>query len=223
MGFVHGRCARTANDPKLSDRRGWRDRCVVGGKAAAEAAGVTAAPVRCSAWLGVSVRFGEDLWTAWNTGEVIPKAARNGKEWFLEAGTAEKGGIQRGSSVWNAIRDVPDAIPSVPNASRNVPGAIRSVGNGGRSVPSAIPGTGNACRNLPGAIPGTGNGSGNVRGTIPDVGKGTRNTLDGAPGVGNRAPNEPDRTPAAKKAETEEPWNTPNAVNDSWAEFMGLR
>ena len=45
----------TPNDPKLSDGRGWRDRCTVGGKAAAEAAGVTAAPVRCSAWLGVAV------------------------------------------------------------------------------------------------------------------------------------------------------------------------
>ena len=44
----------TPNDPKLSDRRGWRDRCVAGGKAAVEAAGVTAAPVRCSAWLGDS-------------------------------------------------------------------------------------------------------------------------------------------------------------------------
>ena len=43
---------KTPNDPKLSDGRGWRDRCVAGGKAAAEAAGVTAAPVRCSAWLG---------------------------------------------------------------------------------------------------------------------------------------------------------------------------
>ena len=51
VGF---QCARaTPNDPKLSDRRGWRDRCVAGGKAAAEAAGVTAAPGRCSAWLGV--------------------------------------------------------------------------------------------------------------------------------------------------------------------------
>ena len=44
----------TPNDLKLSDRRGWRDRCTVGGKAVAEAAGVTAAPVRCSAWLGHS-------------------------------------------------------------------------------------------------------------------------------------------------------------------------
>ena len=46
---------KSPNDPKLSDRRGWRDRCTAGGKAAAEAAGVTAAPVRCSAWLGVAV------------------------------------------------------------------------------------------------------------------------------------------------------------------------
>ena len=44
--------SKTPNDPKLSDRRGWRDRCVVGGKAAAEAAVAPAAPVRCSAWLG---------------------------------------------------------------------------------------------------------------------------------------------------------------------------
>ena len=49
------RAGYAPNDPKLSDRRGWRDRCVVGGKAAAEAAGVTAAPVRCSAWLGVFI------------------------------------------------------------------------------------------------------------------------------------------------------------------------
>ena len=43
----------TPNDPKLSDGRGWRDRCVVGERRRQEAAGVTAAPVRCSAWLGV--------------------------------------------------------------------------------------------------------------------------------------------------------------------------
>ena len=46
------------NDPKLSDGRGWRDRCVAGERRRQEAAGVTAAPVRCSAWLGVDVRFG---------------------------------------------------------------------------------------------------------------------------------------------------------------------
>ena len=45
----------TPNDPKLSDGRGWRDRCMAGGKEAAEAAGVTAGAVRCSAWLGVAV------------------------------------------------------------------------------------------------------------------------------------------------------------------------
>ena len=42
----------TPNDPKLSDGRGWRDRCVAGERRRQEAAGVTAAPVRCSAWLG---------------------------------------------------------------------------------------------------------------------------------------------------------------------------
>ena len=45
----------TPNDPKLSDGRGWRDRCVAGERRRQEAAGVTAAPVRCSAWLGVAV------------------------------------------------------------------------------------------------------------------------------------------------------------------------
>ena len=53
----HGRCGKSPNDLKLSDRRGWRDRCVADGKAAAEAAGVTAAPVRCSAWLAVSFQL----------------------------------------------------------------------------------------------------------------------------------------------------------------------
>ena len=57
--FHHASCARaSANDPKLSDGRGWRGPCLAGGKAAAEARAVTAAPVRCSAWLGVDVRFG---------------------------------------------------------------------------------------------------------------------------------------------------------------------
>ena len=51
----HG--AKWPNDPKLSDRRGWRDRCVAGERRRQEAAGVTAAPVRCSAWLG-HVRIG---------------------------------------------------------------------------------------------------------------------------------------------------------------------
>ena len=45
----------TPNDPKLSDGRGWRGPCMAGGKAAAEAASVTAGAVRCSAWLGVAV------------------------------------------------------------------------------------------------------------------------------------------------------------------------
>ena len=41
----------TANDPNVSDGGGWRGLCMVGGKAGAEGAGVTVAPVRCSAWL----------------------------------------------------------------------------------------------------------------------------------------------------------------------------
>jgi hypothetical protein len=47
--------AAAANDPKLSDGGGWRAGCTAGGKAAAEAASVTAGAVRCSAWLGVAV------------------------------------------------------------------------------------------------------------------------------------------------------------------------
>ena len=46
------------NDPKLSDRRSGRGTCMVGGKVVVEAGAVTAEPVRCSAWLGVSGRIG---------------------------------------------------------------------------------------------------------------------------------------------------------------------
>ena len=47
----------TPNALKLSEPRGWRDRCAVGGEGGGpEAAGVTAARVRCSAWFGVGVR-----------------------------------------------------------------------------------------------------------------------------------------------------------------------
>ena len=53
-----GRVRATANDLKLSEPRGWRDRCAAGGEGGRpEAAGVTAARVRCSAWLGVAVIF----------------------------------------------------------------------------------------------------------------------------------------------------------------------
>ena len=45
----------TPNDPKLSDGGGWRAGCGVGERRRQEAAGVTAARVRCSAWLGVAV------------------------------------------------------------------------------------------------------------------------------------------------------------------------
>ena len=60
--IVHGRCAESPNDPKLSDGRGWRDRCGVGERRRQEAAGVTAAPVRCSAWLGVAVIWFSLVW-----------------------------------------------------------------------------------------------------------------------------------------------------------------
>jgi hypothetical protein len=42
---------KTPNDPKLSDRGGWRECCAVGLLGAAL---VTAVAVRCSAWLGVA-------------------------------------------------------------------------------------------------------------------------------------------------------------------------
>ena len=59
FGFsLVGEASQSPNDPKLSDRGVRRGSCVVGGKAAAEAATVTHGAVRCSAWLG-DVRFGE--------------------------------------------------------------------------------------------------------------------------------------------------------------------
>ena len=47
-------CMMPPNDPKLSDGRGWRGPCAGGERRRQEAGAVTAAPVRCSAWLGVS-------------------------------------------------------------------------------------------------------------------------------------------------------------------------
>src|SRR5260221_7382604 len=46
------KCAKSPNDPKLSDRGVRRGTCMAGGKAAAEAGAVTHGAVRCSAWLG---------------------------------------------------------------------------------------------------------------------------------------------------------------------------
>ena len=43
---IQGQARKTPNDPKLSDGGGWRAGCMVGGKAAAEAASVTAGAVR---------------------------------------------------------------------------------------------------------------------------------------------------------------------------------
>ena len=54
IGFVHGMRVATPNDPKLSDGRGWRGPGGGGERRRLEAAGVTAAPVRCSAWLRLS-------------------------------------------------------------------------------------------------------------------------------------------------------------------------
>ena len=59
--YFHETGEMTPNDPKLSEPRGWRDRCAVGARRRPEAAGVTAARVRCSAWLGVAVIFGIDV------------------------------------------------------------------------------------------------------------------------------------------------------------------
>jgi hypothetical protein len=47
--------ADAPNDPKLRDSGVRRGSCVVGGKAAAEAATVTHGAVLCSAWLGVGM------------------------------------------------------------------------------------------------------------------------------------------------------------------------
>jgi len=56
LAFAHGMRVATPNDPKLSDRRSWRALCAVGVAllVCTEAQGMTAEPVRCSAWLGVA-------------------------------------------------------------------------------------------------------------------------------------------------------------------------
>ena len=54
--------AKSPNDPKLSDGRGWRGPCMAGGEGGGpEAGAVTATPVRCSAWLGVAVECKKTL------------------------------------------------------------------------------------------------------------------------------------------------------------------
>ena len=55
--FVEIARSESPNDPKLRDSGVRRGSCVVGGKAAAEAATVTHGAVLCSAWLG-DVRIG---------------------------------------------------------------------------------------------------------------------------------------------------------------------
>src|SRR5260221_14012038 len=53
------KCAKSPNDPKLSDRGVRRGTCTAGGKAAAEAGAVTHGAVRCSAWLGDFIGLGQ--------------------------------------------------------------------------------------------------------------------------------------------------------------------
>jgi len=58
------------NDPKLSDRGGWRECCAVGLLGAAL---VTAVAVRCSAWLAVAVTW-VSVWNlaTWMTALMLP-------------------------------------------------------------------------------------------------------------------------------------------------------
>ena len=67
----HGRRSESPNDPKLSDCGGRRGSCMVGGKAAVEAATVTPGAVRCSAWLGARL----DLVKAWEKNLETPELA----------------------------------------------------------------------------------------------------------------------------------------------------
>jgi hypothetical protein len=64
--------AKAPNDPKLSDRRSWRALCMAGVAllAGMEAQGMTAEPVRCSAWLG-------------DVGAVVASCDATPIEWFL--------------------------------------------------------------------------------------------------------------------------------------------
>ena len=80
LGF-HG-TRKTPNDPKLSDGGGWRAGCTVGGKAAAEAASVTAGAVRCSAWLGVSGRWLFCILSGGDSARVLGVGCDKGSEFF---------------------------------------------------------------------------------------------------------------------------------------------
>ena len=51
-GAFRGQVPIVPNDPKLSDRGGWRGPCMVRERRRQEAGAVTAVAVRCSAWLG---------------------------------------------------------------------------------------------------------------------------------------------------------------------------
>ena len=73
------RMVKTPNDLKLSEPRGWRDRCVVGARRRPEAAGVTAARVRCSAWLGVSGFIGKCASTKIALVAAVVEATKHGE------------------------------------------------------------------------------------------------------------------------------------------------
>ena len=71
--FSFGWSGEAPNDPKLSDGRGWRGPCAgEGGRGRRWRAAwaVTAAPVRCSAWLGVAVELRKPISEArWNVSQ----------------------------------------------------------------------------------------------------------------------------------------------------------
>src|SRR5260221_319299 len=75
------KCAKSPNDPKLSDRGVRRGTCTAGGKAAAAAGAVTHGAVRCSAWLGVCVGVAPALRRSTESGLVLgPIVKRRGVE-----------------------------------------------------------------------------------------------------------------------------------------------
>ena len=143
---------KSPNDPKLSDRRGWRDRCVAGGKAAVEAAGVTAAPVRCSAWLAVRSDSVE-TWkkslkkpgyreNAWN--EAAPEHGAGDAE--HGAGDAEYGAENAEHGAENAERGAEDAERGAEDAERGAEDAERGAENAERGAENAERGAGDAER-----------------------------------------------------------------------------
>ena len=156
----------TPNDLKLSDRRGWRDRCVAGGKAAAEAAGVTAAPVRCSARLGVSVRLGTfEAWNDLGGASTLDLDVSNCCTKFPVVVILMRNGFR---NVSDTVRDARKRCPKVC-------GAVRHVGNACPKVSRAVRDVGNASLNIPGSVRGARDDCSNMLGAIRDVASGRAN------------------------------------------------